>query len=44
MKKLLGYTLFAIVFLLIGMLLADTKVAEVARTTATVDGLRESCV
>ena len=34
MKKLLGYTLFAIVFLLIGMLLADTKVAEVARTTA----------
>jgi alkyl sulfatase BDS1-like metallo-beta-lactamase superfamily hydrolase len=34
MKKLLGYTLFAIVFLLIGMLLADTKVAEVARSTA----------
>ena len=34
MKKLLGYTLFAAVFLLIGMLLADTKVAEVARTTA----------
>jgi len=34
MKKLLGYTLFAIVFLLIGMLLADTRVAEVARTTA----------
>ena len=34
MKKLLGYTLFAVVFLLIGMLLADTKVAEVARTTA----------
>ena len=34
MKKLLGYTLFAAVFLLIGMLLADTKVAEVARTSA----------
>jgi alkyl sulfatase BDS1-like metallo-beta-lactamase superfamily hydrolase len=34
MKKLLGYTFFAAVFLLIGMLLADTKVAEVARTTA----------
>ena len=34
MKKLLGYTLFAVVFLLIGMLLADTKVAEVARSTA----------
>ena len=34
MKKILAYTLFAIVFLLIGMLLADTKVAEVARTTA----------
>ena len=34
MKKLLGYALFAVVFLLIGMLLADTKVADVARTTA----------
>src|SRR5210317_1389968 len=34
MKKLLGYTVFAIIFLLIGMLLADTKVGEVAKTTA----------
>ena len=34
MKKLFGYGLFAAVFLVIGMLLAGTKVAEVARTTA----------
>ena len=34
MKKLLGYTLFASLFLLIGMFLGDTKVADVAKTTA----------
>ena len=34
MKKLLGYAVFAIAFLLIGIFLADSKVAEVARTTA----------
>lgn len=34
MKKLLGYTLFAIIFLLLGMLLADTRVGEVAKSTA----------
>ncbi len=32
MKKLLSYTLVAIVALLIGMMVADTKVAEVARS------------
>ena len=34
MKKLLGYTVFAALFVLIGMLLADTKIADVARSTA----------
>ena len=34
MKKLLGYTVFATLFVLIGMLLADTKIADVARSTA----------
>lgn len=34
MKKLAGYTLVALAFLLLGMMLADTKVAETARTTA----------
>ncbi|MEH6592053.1 MAG: MBL fold metallo-hydrolase [Halioglobus sp.] len=34
MKKLFGYSLCAAVFLVIGMLLADTKIADVARTTA----------
>jgi len=34
MKKLLSFVITAAVFLLIGMLLAETKVAEVARTAA----------
>ncbi|MEH6634608.1 MAG: MBL fold metallo-hydrolase [Halioglobus sp.] len=34
MKKLLGYAVFAALFVLIGMLLADTRIADVARSTA----------
>jgi alkyl sulfatase BDS1-like metallo-beta-lactamase superfamily hydrolase len=34
MKKLLGYTLFAGLFLLIGMFLTDTEIGQVAKTTA----------
>lgn len=34
MKKLLGYIITAAVFLVIGLLLADTKVADVAKTAA----------
>lgn len=34
MKKLMGYVITAAIFLVIGMLLADTKVADVAKTTA----------
>jgi alkyl sulfatase BDS1-like metallo-beta-lactamase superfamily hydrolase len=34
MKKLLGYTLFAVLFLLIGMFLGDTDIGEATRSTA----------
>ncbi|MEH6583137.1 MAG: MBL fold metallo-hydrolase [Halioglobus sp.] len=34
MKKVLGYLVTAAVFLLIGMLMADTKIADVAKTAA----------
>lgn len=34
MKKLLGYLITAAIFLVIGMLLADTKVADVAKSAA----------
>jgi len=34
MKKLLGYVITAAVFLLIGILMADTKIADVAKSTA----------
>ena len=34
MKKLLGYSLFAGLFLLIGMFLADTEIGEATKSAA----------
>jgi glyoxylase-like metal-dependent hydrolase (beta-lactamase superfamily II) len=42
MKKLFGYLLVAVIFLGLGMLLADTKVAELARSTGK--GVRSAAI